>query len=151
MKLQEIMSKDVKHVEPDMRVREAAIIMREAGIGMLPVLDLEHIPVGVITDRDITIRALARGLPPNAHIREIMTVDIHCLRLDCDLDQALNLMESAMISRVLVCDNVGRLVGVVSIGDAALACHGEEHTDRVVATLAKRNMRGARDIASSII
>ena len=127
MKLSEIMTRDVVVIQPDDSLRSAAKKMRERNIGFLPVCDGEEL-LGVISDRDITIRALADGMDVNIMLgRDLMTVPaIYCFD-DQDVDEAAKIMEENQIRRLVVLGREDkRLVGVVSLGD--LARH--ESTDR---------------------
>ena len=127
MKLSEIMTRDVVVMQPDDSLQSAAKKMRERNIGFLPVCDGEEL-LGVISDRDITIRALADGMDVNIMLgRDLMTVPaIYCFD-DQDVDEAAKIMEENQIRRLVVLSRDDkRLVGVVSLGD--LARH--ESTDR---------------------
>jgi len=127
MKLSEIMTRDVVVMQPDDSLQSAAKKMRERIIGVLPVCDWEEL-LGVISDRDITIRALADGMDVNIMLgRDLMTVPaIYCFD-DQDVDEAAKIMEENQIRRLVVLSRDDkRLVGVVSLGD--LARH--ESTDR---------------------
>jgi len=70
MKIRETMTRDVRVARPDQSIREAAEIMQETDVGSLPVRDGDRL-IGVITDRDIAIRAVAKGKSPNTHVREV--------------------------------------------------------------------------------
>ena len=127
MKLSEIMTRDVVVLQPDDSLQSAAKKMRDRNIGFLPVCDGEEL-IGVISDRDITIRALADGMDVNIMLgRDLMTVPaIYCFD-DQDISEAAKIMEENQIRRLVVLSREDRrLVGVVSLGD--LARH--ESTDR---------------------
>jgi CBS domain-containing protein len=120
MKLSEIMTRDVVVMQPDDSLQSAAKKMRERNIGFLPVCDGEEL-LGVISDRDITIRALADGMDVNIMLgRDLMTVPaIYCFD-DQDIDEAAKIMEENQIRRLVVLSRDDkRLVGVVSLGDLA--------------------------------
>ena len=120
MKLSEIMTRDVVVMQPDDSLQSAAKKMRERNIGFLPVCDGEEL-LGVISDRDITIRALADGMDVNIMLgRDLMTVPaIYCFD-DQDVDEAAKIMEENQIRRLVVLSRDDkRLVGVVSLGDLA--------------------------------
>ena len=120
MKLKEIMTNDVEVVHPDDPLQAVAQKMRERDIGFLPVCDGDRL-VGVVTDRDIIVRATAEGLNPNTTIgRDLMTSPIIYCFDDQDVKEAAKLMEQNQIRRVAVVSRVDkRLVGVVSLGDIA--------------------------------
>ena len=127
MKLSEIMTRDVVVMQPDDSLQSAAKKMRDRTIGFLPVCDGEEL-IGVISDRDITIRALADGMDVNIMLgRDLMTVPaIYCFD-DQDVSEAAKIMEENQIRRLVVLSREEkRLVGVVSLGDVAR----NESTDR---------------------
>jgi CBS domain-containing protein len=120
MKLSEIMTRDVEVIQPDDSLRLAARKMRERDIGFLPVCDGETL-LGVLSDRDITIRALADGMDVNIMLgRDLMTAPaIYCYE-DQDVREAAKIMEENQIRRLVVLSREDkRLVGVVSLGDLA--------------------------------
>ena len=120
MKLSEIMTRDVVVMQPDDFLRSAAKQMRDRNIGFLPVCDGEDL-IGVISDRDITIRALADGMDVNIMLgRDLMTVPaIYCFD-DQDSSEAAKIMEENQIRRLVILRREDkRLVGVVSLGDLA--------------------------------
>ena len=127
MKLSEIMTRDVVVMQPDDSLQSAAKKMRDRNIGFLPVCDGEEL-IGVISDRDITIRALADGMDVNIMLgRDLMTVPaIYCFD-DQDVNEAAKVMEENQIRRLVVLSrDEKRLVGVISLGDLAR----NEPTDR---------------------
>ena len=127
MNLSEIMTRDVVVMQPDDSLQSAAKKMRDRNIGFLPVCDGEEL-IGVISDRDITIRALADGMDVNIMLgRDLMTVPaIYCFD-DQDVSEAAKIMEENQIRRLVVLSrDEKRLVGVISLGDLAR----NEPTDR---------------------
>jgi CBS domain-containing protein len=127
MKLSEIMTRDVIVIQPDDSLQSAAKKMRDLNIGFLPVCDGEDL-LGVISDRDITIRALADGMDVNIMLgRDLMTTPpIYCFE-DQDVSEAARIMEENQIRRLVVLSREDkRLVGVISLGDLAR----NETTDR---------------------
>jgi len=119
MKLREIMTQDVELVGPDDTLQNAARKMRDVDTGFLPVADGDRL-IGAITDRDITIRAVAEGLDPaNTRVREAMSdAPIYCYE-DQEESEAATLMAEMQIRRLPVVNRDNRLVGVVSLGDLA--------------------------------
>ena len=120
MKLSEIMTRDVVIMQPDDSLQSAAKKMRDLNIGFLPVCDGDEL-LGVISDRDITIRALADGMDVNIMLgRDLMTTPpIYCYD-DQDVGEAAQIMEENQIRRLVVLSRENkRLVGVVSLGDLA--------------------------------
>ena len=125
MKLNEIMTRDVEIVHPDDSLQIAALKMRNRNIGFLPVFDGNRL-VGVLSDRDISVRALARGLNSNNLVTGDMVSSpvIYCYE-DQDVEEAAQLMQENQIRRLVVLDRDKRLAGVVSLGD--LAMNGSSH------------------------
>jgi CBS domain-containing protein len=120
MKLSEIMTREVVILQPDDSLQSAAKKMRDLNIGFLPVCDGETL-IGVISDRDITIRALADGMDVSIMLgRDLMTTPaIYCFD-DQDVSEAAKIMEENQIRRLVILSREDkRLVGVVSLGDLA--------------------------------
>ena len=120
MKLSEIMTREVVVMQPDDSLQSAAKKMRDRNIGFIPVCDGEDL-IGVISDRDITIRALADGMDVSIMLgRDLMTAPaIYCFD-DQDVGEAAKIMEENQIRRLVVLSRDDRrLVGVVSLGDLA--------------------------------
>ena len=120
MKLSEIMTRDVVILQPDDSLQAAAKMMRDRNIGFLPVCDGDNL-IGVISDRDITIRALADGMDVSIMLgRDLMTKPaIYCFD-DQDVREAAKIMEENQIRRLVVLSREDkRLVGIISLGDLA--------------------------------
>jgi CBS domain-containing protein len=115
----DIMSRDVRTVAPDAALQWAAQTMLSAGIGALPVCDGDRL-LGVITDRDIAIRAVAHGLPGTAPVSQAMTLDALFAYEDEEVEAALQRMKAQQVRRLVVLDRRRRLVGIVSLGDIAV-------------------------------
>jgi CBS domain-containing protein len=118
MKIKEIMTTDVRAVSANDSISEAANIMKQLDVGAVPVLD-NHLLVGIITDRDLVLRAVAEGKNSDERVSTIMTKNITTVSPDTDVHKAADLMASQQIRRLPIVDN-GRLVGIVSIGDMAV-------------------------------
>ena len=120
MKLSEIMTRDVVVIQPDDSLQSAAKKMKDLNIGFLPVCDGETL-IGVLSDRDITIRSFAEGMDPTIMLgRDMMTTPaIYCFE-DQDVSEAAKIMEENQIRRLVVVSREDkRIVGVVSLGDVA--------------------------------
>ena len=120
MKLKDIMTKEVEVVHPDQSLKDAAQKMRVRDIGFLPVCDGDRV-LGVVTDRDIILRATADGTNPNTSLgkKYVTTPAVFCFD-DQDVEEAAKLMEDHQIRRLIVLSRGDdRLVGVVSLGDIA--------------------------------
>lgn len=122
MKIQDIMSADPNTVTPDTPITEAARLMKNHNIGMLPVVESEGSRrlVGVITDRDITIRHVAEGHLSDCPVREAMTDNVSTCKADENVDRVMNLMAQEQVRRIPIVDERGDLVGVVSQADIVL-------------------------------
>jgi CBS domain-containing protein len=120
MKVKDIMTTEVEIVHPDDSFKQAAQQMRDRDIGFLPVCDGDRL-VGVVTDRDITLRSTAEGTDPNTNIgRDLMTSPVVYCFDDQDIEEAAALMEEHQIRRVAVLSREDKqLVGVLSLGDIA--------------------------------
>lgn len=116
MKIRDIMSKDVQVARPGDSIQEVASRMAAGDFGFMPVADGDTL-IGTITDRDLTVRALAKGAAPSAPVVEYITRDPHTARADDDLKTVLDAMGTKQIRRLPVLDKDSRLVGVVSLGD----------------------------------
>jgi len=120
MKLSEIMTQEVIVIQPDDSIQSAAKKMRDLNIGFLPVCDGEEL-LGVLSDRDITVRALADGMDATIMLgRDLMTTPaIYCFD-DQDVSEAAKIMEENQIRRLVVLSREdNKLVGVISLGDLA--------------------------------
>lgn len=129
-KIADIMSTDVKTIQPQESLRRAAECMRDLDVGALPVCDGERL-LGMVTDRDIAVRAIADGLDPEqACVSDIMSPGVDYCTAEQDSDEAKRLMGDRQIRRLPIVDADRRLVGIVSLGDLALREGG--HIDRAV-------------------
>ncbi len=118
MKVSEVMTRDVQTVSADQPVREAASFMLSADAGSIPVMEAGKL-IGMITDRDIAVRGVAKGFGPDTSVRELMTDDIICARIDEDVEEVADKMSEAQVRRLPVVDEQDRLCGIVSLGDLA--------------------------------
>jgi CBS domain-containing protein len=119
-KVREVMTIRPRGVSVETPIGQAAELMESEDVGALPVLDGEQL-AGMVTDRDIVIRAVAKGKDPRGMpVREIATRDVVSVRPDEDLSEALRLMASHQVRRLPVVDDDNRLVGVLAQADVAL-------------------------------
>ena len=102
-------------------VRDVARMMLDNDCGQIPVLDDQNRPMGVVTDRDIAIRMVAKSGNVAATAGDVMTSPIKTVRADSDLKDCISLMEEAKVRRVPVVDASGKLAGIVALADIALA------------------------------
>jgi CBS domain-containing protein len=118
MKVSEVMTKDVRLIEPTQTIRDAAKLMAEMDAGIMPVREGDRL-VGMITDRDIAVRGVAEGKGPDTPIREVMTQDVKYCYEDDDTNDVARNMADIQVRRLLVLTRDKRLVGIVSLGDMA--------------------------------
>jgi CBS domain-containing protein len=125
MKVSEIMTRGVEIASPDDTVQQAASRMAELDVGVLPVGENDRL-VGMLTDRDIAIRAVAQGRGPDTKVREAMTPEVRYCFEDEDLDEVVRNMGENKVRRLPVMSRDKRLVGIVSFGDVALYGDSEQ-------------------------
>jgi CBS domain-containing protein len=137
MRVKDVMTRIVLEVPPGSSVEYAARVMKENGVGLLPVGDRDNV-AGTITDRDITIRVTAEGKDPrHTEVREVMTPkSFHCFD-DQDLEDACLMMEDRKVRRLLVFDRAHTLVGILSLDDVAVRTTKEKLTGYVLSKVAK--------------
>jgi CBS domain-containing protein len=121
----DVMTRDVRSLAPTDTVASAAKAMEELDVGVIPVCDGDKL-LGVVTDRDIVVRAVAQGLTGETLLGKIMSTDIRTARESDDLDTVLADMASSQIRRLPVLDGEERLIGIISIGDIAVKGQDEE-------------------------
>jgi CBS domain-containing protein len=120
MQIREIMTREPVVIGPDMVLKEAAERMRDLDSGVLPVGQQDRV-VGMLTDRDITIRATAAGKDPNqTRVEAVMTPDVVYCYEDEDARDAARKMEEHQLRRLIVLNRDKRLVGILSLGDLAV-------------------------------
>ncbi len=117
MQVQELMSKNVKLIEGTASLLEAAEVMRDQDVGVLPVSDGGR-TIGMLTDRDIVVRALADYKDPaQTQVREVITPRVSTVYFDQDVSEAAELMAKDQVRRLLVLDRQQKPVGILSLGD----------------------------------
>ena len=119
MRVAEAMTRDVRIANPDQSICDAACLMAECDAGAIPVGENDRL-VGMITDRDIAVRAVAAGKGPNTPVRDVMTKDVKYCFEDEDLEHVAKNMADIRVRRLPVVNRDKRLVGIVSLGDIAL-------------------------------
>jgi CBS domain-containing protein len=145
MQIREIMTRDVDVIPPSASIRDAAAKMKELDVGVIPVCDGEKLQ-GMLTDRDIAIRAVAEDRDPSqTPVSEVMSTEIAYCFEDESLEQAANLMESKQIRRLPIVDRNKQLIGIISLGDISVRTEGSRQKDLAAEALeqisepAKRN------------
>ncbi len=115
MQISEVMTRSPQSAKSSDTIRSVAAQMETGDFGSVPVLDGQRL-AGVVTDRDIAIRGVARGLSPEESVSKVMTSDPVCVGSDCDVQEAAQLMQDRQIRRLYVTDR-DALVGVVALAD----------------------------------
>jgi len=120
MNVSECMTPDARVCAPDDTIRDAARTMKEIDSGFLPVGENDRL-VGMITDRDLAVRAIADGMTPDTPVREVMSREVCYCYEDEDLDDVAGQMSDLQVRRLPVLNRQKRLVGVISLGDISHA------------------------------
>lgn len=137
----EIMSTNVQMISPEATLRQAAQMMLELDMGALPVCRGTTL-LGMVTDRDITIRGVAAGLSPDlACVSDVMTKDLEFCTEDQDTEDVMHTMGHAQVRRLPVVNVDGELVGIVSLGDMARRQPGP--VDQTVREISEPPVAGA--------
>lgn len=119
MKVRDLMSQNVQWVDPNQSLEEVAKILSSSNIGSVPICHDNQV-LGMVTDRDILVRAIANGKDPKTtKVNEIMTKEVQSVSPDTDIHQASDLMAEKQIRRLPVIEN-NQLVGYLAIGDIAI-------------------------------
>lgn len=133
MQVEDIMTRAVHSVRPGDSIAEAARTMAENDVGVLPVIDDRDL-VGIVTDRDIAVRAVAAGIPPDLPVRRVMSEDFSTCYPDDDVRDVLETMANEQVRRLPVCDEQDRVIGIVGLADAA---HCDPEASEVTETFAE--------------
>jgi CBS domain-containing protein len=135
MKAREIMSKNPTCVTPDTPLVDAARLMKDENIGVVPVVessDSRHL-VGVLTDRDIAIRAVAEGRDgATTSVGHVMSTDIHTSAPDDSVNDIMALMGSEQIRRIPIVDERGDVVGIIAQADIVLEANDNKKAEKTV-------------------
>lgn len=144
MKAKEIMTKQPKCVTPDTSVREAARLMKEQDVGVLPVVERDgsNRLIGIVTDRDIAIRHVAEGHDSSScPVREAMTSNVRTAREDDDVDAVMDLMGREQVRRIPVVDDRGSLVGIVAQADIVREARDDKKAERTIEKISEAGGR----------
>ena len=126
MKIAQVMTRGVDLIDPEATLQEAARTMAEEDVGFLPVGENDRV-VGMITDRDIAVRAVAAGRDPTkTRVRQVMTNQVRYCFEDEDVERAAETMGRELVRRLPIVNRKKRLVGVVSLGDIAVKANPVE-------------------------
>jgi CBS domain-containing protein len=118
------MTSSVRTAAPRTPLREVAVMMRDGDVGSLPVVDGGRL-VGIVTDRDIVVRAVAEGKDASAPVSEAMTTEIFSVRPDDFVFEAIRLMGDKQVRRIPVVGESGELAGIIAMADIALEMEDE--------------------------
>jgi CBS domain-containing protein len=138
MKISEIMSKNPRSVSPDTPVSEAAQLMKEEDVGLVPVVErvggaeTRGRLVGVVTDRDIAIRAVAEGRAVDSPVSDVMSGGVKTCSPDDSVEDAMAMMGREQVRRIPIVDERGSLVGVVSQADLVRKAGNDAKVERTV-------------------
>jgi len=115
--IQEVMTRDVQTISTQDTVQRAAQLMDELNVGAIPVVDDGKL-VGMVTDRDITVRSVAIGQDPTStRVNDVMSTDVRTCTVEQSVEDVLAQMADVQIRRVPVVDGNGQVIGIVSLGD----------------------------------
>lgn len=132
MNLRDVMTRDVESVTADATIEEAAKKMKTLDVGPLPVVENDAV-IGMVTDRDITVRVTAEGKDPKTtKVREAMTAEVVHLFEDASVEEAARLMSEKQIRRLLVLTREKKLAGIVALGDLATKEESEDLAGEVL-------------------
>lgn len=141
--VRDLMAADCKTVTEQDNIYEAAVIMAQNDIGFVPVVDASDRSklVGAVTDRDIVIRGYAEKKPGSSSIQEVMSGQLVSISPDKSAQEAADLMAEHQIRRLPVVEN-GRLVGVISLGDLAIARTTEDEAGHALSEISEHDHQG---------
>jgi len=125
MQVKDAMTTDVELASPNHTIRQAALLMGKIDCGALPVADKDSL-VGMITDRDIAVRAVAAGKGPKTLVKDIMSVEVLYCFEDQTLQEVANNLGDVKVRRLPVMNREKRLVGILSLGDMARQANGTD-------------------------
>lgn len=144
MQIREIMTRDPECCTPDDTLQRAARLMADCDCGCIPVVegaDRKQV-VGVITDRDIAVRGVAKGKTPDSKVNDVMSPSPTCCKADDDVEVVEQIMVEKQVRRVPVVDGEGRVVGIVAQADLALDNRivSDREVGRIVEKISEPNM-----------
>jgi CBS domain-containing protein len=139
----DIMVEDVVSIEPEASLTDAAREMEDANVGMLPVVQ-DGTVLGVITDRDIVVRAVARGADPaSTAVGDCLSINAIVAHPDWSTEQAMQTMAQAQVGRLPVLDDEDQLVGVVTLSSLAFRAPEKEETLEAAQEVSRRSAKRA--------
>ena len=148
MKIKNVMTRTVETVRPDQTLQEAAAKMKALDVGPMPVTEGDRL-VGMLTDRDIVVRAVADGRDSRTtKVRDAMTSDVVCCNEDDSVKDAASKMKDRQIRRIVVVDAQQRVCGIVSLGDIAVDTHDDKMSGQVLEEVSKPSHQTAGRVTS---
>jgi len=149
MQIREIMTRDVMTASPDDSIQRAAQMMKETDTGMILVGENDKL-VGMVTDRDITLRAVAEGKGADCKLRDVMTGGVCYVYEDESIEGAARNMSDLQVRHLPVVDREKRLVGIISLGDIAIenraSCNANRHCPTYRSQLAEADRKSQRTV-----
>lgn len=137
MQVQEIMTTNFEMIESTSSLNQAAEKMKSLNVGVLPVKEGTKL-IGLITDRDIVVRALAEGRDPSStQAKDIVSSELICCSQQDSIEDCAKLMEEKKVRRVVVCDQENTPVGIISIGDIAAKSKQEQLVGQALETISE--------------
>ncbi|HBE84208.1 MAG TPA: CBS domain-containing protein [Pyrinomonadaceae bacterium] len=124
VKCREIMTSSVRTATGEMPLSEVSVLMRDGDMGSVPVMAGDRL-IGIVTDRDIVVRAVAEGKPPTTPVSEVMTTEIFSVGPDDFVFEAIRLMGDKQVRRIPVVNEDGSLAGIIAMADIALGMEDE--------------------------
>ncbi|HTB86216.1 MAG TPA: CBS domain-containing protein [Candidatus Sulfotelmatobacter sp.] len=141
MKIKDILTPEPQCVGPEDSLAEAVATMKKVDVGFLPVCNSQRV-IGVLTDRDIVIRAVAENLDPKTtRVSEVMSGDIFYCFADQSIEEVAEIMATGRVRRLPVLNRDRHLVGIISLGDLAVRYAGSEIAARVLMRVSKGIMK----------
>ena len=140
MKAREIMTRDPRTVTPDARLQEAARLMRDENVGLIPVVEGANSKnlVGVITDRDIAVRVVAEGRDvTSTTVRDAMSTGLQTCGEDDNVADVMSLMGREQVRRVPIVDERGGLVGIVAQADVVLEANDDRKSEHTIEKISR--------------
>jgi CBS domain-containing protein len=144
MKARDMMTKNPTTVTPDTKLQEAARMMKDRNVGILPVVaeTSSQTLVGVITDRDIAIRCVAQGHDSSkCLVREVMSTGVVTAREDDDVDSVMELMGREQVRRIPIVGERGSLVGIVAQADVVIEAQDDKKAEKTVERISKESAK----------
>jgi CBS domain-containing protein len=139
----EVMIRDVVTIDASATLLEAAELMRDANVGMLPVMDEDALR-GIVTDRDLVVRAMTRDTRPSeGHVSECLSEPPRCAEPDWTVDEAMEEMARQQVGRLPVVDASRRVIGVVTLSSLALRSPKQQEALETAQEVSRRSARAA--------